>query len=161
MTFCVKLFEAASLPSACTRLQIPGLYPVWHVMWGCVGRVSASIQDVSYNKFVRASWGTCCSSGMRSSNPRSKCPGAAFCWGGGGGDQERRDSVFHVDKQPDIGGNTKEAWQRKSSGLTEAFSRVLTVSQGGMTTEFCDGEKFLSCNSSSYSPAPNPATHTM
>lgn len=160
VTFCVKLFEAASLSSACTRLQIPGFYPVWHVMWGCVGWVSASIQDVSYNKCVPASWGTCCSSGMRSSNPRSKCPGAASCWGKGD-DQERRESVFHVDKQPDSGGNTKEAWQRKSSGLTEAFSQVLTVSQGGMTTEFCDGEKSLSCNSSSYSPAPSSATHTM
>ena len=77
------------------------------------------------------------------------------------GGQERRHCVFHIDKQPDSGGNMKEAWQRKSSGLTKAFSWGLTVSEGGMTTEFCGGQKSPSCNSSSYSPTPSPATHTM
>ena len=159
VTFCVKLFEAASLSSAFTRLQIPGLYPVWHIMWDCVCWVSANIRTVSYNRCVSASWGTHCSSGMRSSDPRSECAGAASCREEGG--QERRDCVFHIDKQPDSGGNTKAGCQRKSSGLTEAFSWALTVSQGGMTTEFCGGEKSPSCNSSSYSPTPSPATHTM
>ena len=82
---------------------------------------------------------------------------------GGSGGRERRDCVFHIDKQPDSGGNTKEAWQRKSSGLSEGQkpSPGLSLSPKVGWLQNSVAEKSPSCNSSSYSPTPSLATHTM
>ena len=75
--------------------------------------ITANIRTVSYNKCVSASWGTCCSSEMRNSNPRSECPGAASCQEEGGSGEE---TLCFPHRQA-----TRQWWEHEGSLAEEEF----------------------------------------
>lgn len=161
VTFCVKLFGGSFSVFCFHQTPNTGLYPVWHIMWGCVCWVSANIQTIFFIISVSLLLG-----GHVAPHGWGVQILGASVWvlplAGRKRGRERRDCVFHIDKQPDSGGNTRKPGRGRVQGSPKdkPFPGLsLSPKVGWLQNSVA--EKSPSCSSSSYSPTPNLATHTM